>query len=197
MSSWTRGAEWGSTVLLLAVVGLIVLTTFYFTFSVDHLGASFLFLLIGGAIWVVLTYPIVITMERPIRMTPEQAVKDYFAALSHHFPHYRRMWLLLSTPGKESREFGSFAGFRAYWKGRLSRLRGGRVKGTTPLAFEIADFKSDKSAGQTSVEASFTVIVRPRGESTEPLESVRVTTTLARGSDNMWYLNSGELPGRV
>ena len=27
-------------------------------------------------------------------MTPEQAVKDYFAALSHHVPHYRRMWLL-------------------------------------------------------------------------------------------------------
>ena len=33
-------------------------------------------------------------------MTPEQAVKDYYAAASHHFPHYRRMWLLLSADGQ-------------------------------------------------------------------------------------------------
>ncbi len=58
----------------------------------------------GGAVGLLLLcYPLFITMERPIRITPEQAVNDYYAALSHSIPHTRRMWLLLSEEGRYSR----------------------------------------------------------------------------------------------
>ena len=123
---WTRGAEWGSTIALLAIVGLIVLGLTYLTFSVENLVLPLLILLVGGAVWILLSYPIVITLERPVRMTPEQALKDYYGALSHHFPHYRRMWLLLSETGRTSSSYGSFDGFKSYWKSRLAELRGGR-----------------------------------------------------------------------
>ena len=192
---WSRGAEWGSTLILLAAVGFAWLFLVYSTFSADHLSRSFLVLIFGGAIWVALTYPIVITLERPVRMTPEQALKDYFAAASHHFPHYRRMWLLLSATGRSAPEFDSFPAFRDYWKSRMKQLRGDRVKPMTPLAFRVEEFKSDKSAGVEFVEAKYRVEVSPRGsESGSVLDSVRFDTSLVRGPDKMWYLNEGRLP---
>ena len=72
---------------------------------------------------VVLSYPILITLERPVRITPEQALRDYYGALSHQLPHFRRMWLLLSTAGRISTAYGSFEGFKAYWKDRLATMR--------------------------------------------------------------------------
>ena len=148
-------------------------------------------------IWVALTYPIVVTLERPVRMTPEQALKDYFAAASHHFPHYRRMWLLLSATGRSAAEFDSFPAFRDYWKSRMKQLRGDRVKPMTPLVFRVEEFKSDKSAGGGEfVEGQSTrVEVSARGsESSSPIDSVRFDTSLVRGPDKMWYLNEGRLP---
>ena len=76
----------------------------------------------------------------------------------------------------------------------MKELRGSRVKSSVPLAFEIGDFRSEKSAGKTSLEAKYTVNVRPRGESPEVLANVRIVTSLVRGPDKMWYLNSGILP---
>lgn len=192
---WTRAAEWTPTLILLAVVGVVVLFLAYMTFSVSNLALPFFILLLGGAGWVALSYPIVITLERPVRMTPEQAIKDYYGALSHHFPHYRRMWLLLSTPGKSSGSYGSFEGFRAYWKGRLEKLRGDRAGKFTPLSFEITDFKAEKSAGKSVIEAKYTIVIHLRGQRSEgPIASLRTSTWLAKGPDNMWYLNDGTLP---
>ena len=74
---------------------------------------------------VVLSYPILITLERPVRITPEQALRDYYGALSHHLPHFRRMWLLLEHGGRISTAYGSFEGFKAYWKDRLANMRRG------------------------------------------------------------------------
>ena len=91
-------------------------------------------------------YPILITLERPVRITPEQAVNDYYSALSHHAPHYRRMWLLLSDAGRVSGSYASFEGFRAYWKRRLAELRAGKAGGFTPLKFQIEDFRSPRRA---------------------------------------------------
>src|SRR5437016_3878019 len=85
------------------------------------------------------------------RRTPEQALRDFYNAASHHFPHHRRMWLLLSSSGRESYDFHSFGEFSAYWKKRLAQLRKGKGGSTAPLAFEIDAFKSEKSAGQTRV----------------------------------------------
>ena len=58
------------------------------------------------------------------------------------------MWLLLSTAGRISTAYGSLEGFKAYWKDRLHRIRAGHAGPMTPLVFEVADFKADKSAGK-------------------------------------------------
>ena len=95
---------------------------------------------------VFLAYPILITLERPVRMTPEQAVRDYYGALSHHMPHFRRMWLLLSKAGRISSAFGSFEGFKNYWKDRLASVREGHAGSLTPLVFDVSEFQAEKSA---------------------------------------------------
>lgn len=192
---WSRGVEWGPTLVLLAIAASGFAALVYFTFSVDRLGLSILLILVCGTVWVLLTYPIVITLERPVRMTPEQAVKDFHAAISHHFPHYRRMWLLLSSVGRSDPEFHTFPEFQRYWKTRLAGLRDGRVQGTTPLTFEVEGFKAEKSAGKTYIEASYTISVYVRGKAEEgPIESVRLKSSLVKGPDGMWYLNRGTLP---
>jgi hypothetical protein len=192
---WSRGAEWGGSLSLLAVSGLVLLFLLYVALSSEHYGLAFLILLSGGAILVVLCYPILITLERPVRITPEQAVRDFFAALSHHMPHYRRMWLLLSNRGRVSGSFASFDGFRSYWNGRLFELHMGRASIWTPLKFQIEDFRADKSAGKSEIEASFTVHVLVRGCLQEgPVESYRVSASLVKGADRMWYLDKGTLP---
>jgi hypothetical protein len=192
---WTRQAEWGPTIIVLVVVGLGVFFSAYFLFSVDNMALPFFILLVGGAAWVALSYPILITMERPVRMTPEQAVKDYFAALSHHFPHFRRMWLLLSTPGRTCGAYGSYEGFKNYWRARLAQLRGDRAGKFTPLNFDIIEFKADKSGGKQALEAKFIVVVHLRGRRADgPVAKLRARTWTVKGPDNMWYLDNGTLP---
>jgi hypothetical protein len=190
---WSRAAEWGPSLVLLAAVGLAILFLAYL--ASGNLALALAILTFGGLFWVLLTYPVVITLERPVRLTPEQAVNDYFGALAHHLPHYHRMWLLLSSAGKTSSEYGSFDGFQRYWKRRLQALRGDRVGGFTPLVFHIENFKAPKSAGQSTSEATCTVIIHARGEqSGPPLATIRYQTSLVRGPDNQWYLNRGTLP---
>ncbi|CAN5846166.1 hypothetical protein BH23PLA1_BH23PLA1_01130 [soil metagenome] len=192
--TWSRGAEWGLDLLRLAFVALVTLGLAYFVGSAAGSGLGFLVLVLGGGVLVALSYPIVITLERPTRMTPEQAVRDYFGALSHHFPHYRRMWLLLSTPGRSAPEYQSFSEFRAYWKRRLAELRGSQGSSLTPLNFRVESFKADKSAGREDVEASYSIEVELRGQTgEEPLFSRRLKTSLVRGPDRMWYLDDGRL----
>jgi len=113
--TWTRWAEWRLNLIVVGAWVALILLLVYFVFGQDHLGISFLLLIVGVIVAAVLSYPILITLERPVRITPEQAVRDYYGALSHHVPHFRRMWLLLSKAGKISSAFGSFEGFKAYW----------------------------------------------------------------------------------
>jgi hypothetical protein len=192
---WTRGAEWAGTLLLLVAAGCVSFVLIYGLISAEMFSLAFLALLASGLVLAVLSYPILITLERPVRITPEQAVRDFYAALSHHVPHYRRMWLLLSREGRVSGAFASFEGFRSYWKARLAQLRQGRASGWTPLKFQVEDFKAEKSAGKTDIEATYTVKVSVRGRVAEgPVETVRVRTTLVKGPDRMWYLDRGTLP---
>ncbi|HMB07081.1 MAG TPA: hypothetical protein VKP69_25530 [Isosphaeraceae bacterium] len=192
---WTRRAEWGPNLVALALAapaagGLIVCAVAQAWFVL-----ALLLMLAAGAGLLLLSYPIAITLERPVRITPEQAVRDYYAALSHRIPHYRRMWLLLSSAGKASRWFGSLEGFKGYWEGRLKMLKGGRAGKYTPLKFQVEDFRAEKSAGKTSLPAKFTVKVYVRGrQDAGPIASYRVETGLVKGPDKMWYLNDGTLP---
>jgi hypothetical protein len=194
---WSRGAEWGGSIALLLVVGLTFLVLIVWSVTAtEDLALPLLLLVAAVAALVLLSYPILITLERPVRMTPEQAVKDYFAALSHHFPHYRRMWLLLSSAGRISGHYASFEGFKKHWKRRLAKLRAGRAAPFTPLTFLVEEFHADKSAGRTTIDAKYTVNVFVRGRRNEgPIDSFPVETSLAKGPDRMWYLNKGTLPG--
>ncbi len=74
------------------------------------------------------------------------------------------MWLLLSSAGRISAAYGSFEGFKGYWKEQLARLRKGHAGPLTPLVFEVIDFKAEKSAGKSRIDATYTVSVSVRGQ---------------------------------
>ena len=192
---WTRMGEWGRTWLVVATAALATVALIFASLSIEQYGVAFLTMMAGGVVTVLLAYPILITLERPVRVTPEQAVRDFFGALSHHIPHFRRMWLLLSDRGKYEGPFAAFEGFHNYWKNRLEQLKADRASPITPLKFVIDDFQAEKSAGKTELGATFTVHVLVRGKhAAGPVESFRVETTLVKGPDRMWYLDRGTLP---
>ena len=121
----------------------------------------------------VLSYPIVITLERPVRVTPEQAVRDDYAALSHHFPHFSACGCCSARRVGSRRAFGSFEGFKTYWKIGWGALREGHAGRITPLVFVVADFKSEKSAGMTRLDADFTAEGLGRAAGVKPGRSTR------------------------
>jgi hypothetical protein len=192
---WSRGAEWDTSLIVLGAAMLGLGYFLYTTFSIEGMAIWIFLLLTSIVVLMVLAYPIFITLERPVRITPEQAVKDYFAALSHRVPHYKRMWLLLAKDGKENLIFSTFDEFKSYWKTRLMawRLKARNTSSLNPFDVEVAEFKSDKSAGQTEVEAEYTARVVLHGKPDQPVTTYRVALRLVRGEDKMWYLESGSL----
>jgi hypothetical protein len=191
---WSRGAEWGPNLLVVGAWLFAVALIVYFLMGWD-IWIALLVLLVGLAAAVVLSYPILITLERPVRITPEQAVRDFYGALSHHVPHYRRMWLLLSRAGRTTSSYGSFEGFKAYWKDKLRTIKGDRAGAMTPLVFEVENFRGDKSAGKSQVLVHFTLKISVRGRrQAGPISSIPGEVGLVRGPDKMWYLESGTLP---
>ncbi len=192
---WSRWSEWGATLASLAIVTLAEAFLLSLSISAGLYTLCLFLILLSGSVQIVLAYPILITLERPVRITPEQAIKDYYDALSHLMPHYRRMWLLLSSEGRKSGSFSSFAEFKAYWRERCAELRSNRGGRGTPLRFVVADFQSDKSAGRSALDARFTLNVFLGDESgKEPIRSYWTKTGLIKGPDRMWYLNKGTLP---
>ncbi len=191
---WSRGAEWGPNLLVVGAWLFALALVVYFLMGWD-IWIALLVLLVGLAAAAVLSYPILITLERPVRITPEQAVRDFYGALSHHVPHYRRMWLLLSRNGRTTSSYGSFEGFKAYWKEKLQTIKGSRAGAMTPLVFEVENFRGDKSAGKSQVVVRFTLKISIRGQrQTGPISSIPGEMSLVRGPDKMWYLESGTLP---
>ncbi len=192
---WSRAGEWGGTLIVIGAWLTVVFLVFFFCWEQELFGMAFLALLIGGLVATIMSYPLVITLERPVRITPEQAVRDYYGALSHHIPHFRRMWLLLSKAGRISTAYGSYEGFKTYWSDRLRRLREGHAGSLTPLVFEVEDFKADKSSGKVRIDAEFRLKVSVRGQRTSgPIHGFPLKIALVRGPDKMWYLESGTLP---
>jgi hypothetical protein len=190
---WTRMAEWGPDLVRVGAAAGATLFLAWLTFG--HGTLCLLVLMLGGAATVLLSYPILITLERPVRITPEQAVTDFYAAASHHFPHYRRMWLLLSSRAREEGRFSSFEDFRDHWKGRIEAWREAAGAGKyAPLMFDVEGFQADKSTGKATSRADYTVLISVRDqEPAGPIESVRMTHGLIKGPDRMWYLNRGRL----
>ncbi len=190
---WSRMGEWGPDLIRVGASAGGTLFLAWLTLGYGTL--CLLILMLGGVATILLAYPILITLERPVRITPAQAVNDFYAAASHHFPHYRRMWLLLSSRAREEGRFSTFEDFRDHWKGRISAWReAARAGKYTPLKFDVENFQADKSTGKSTSRADYTVLVFVRDrESDGPIESVRMAHGLIKGPDRMWYLNRGRL----
>jgi hypothetical protein len=194
---WSRTAEWGPTLVVLGSWTAAMLLLVYLALGGEYYELAAMLLLAGCLVALFLSYPILITLERPVRVTPEQAARDYFGALSHHLPHHRRMWLLLSAKGRVSPCFASYEGFKNYWNTRLSQLRQGQAGPLSPLVFAVSDFRADKSAGRTEIDGQFTLKVFVRGRRDKgPIWSLPVERSFTRGPDNMWYLDDGTLAER-
>lgn len=192
---WSRTGEWGTTLVFLSVWGLVVALLLYISVGAEWYEAAAVIFGLGGLGFVVLSYPILITLERPVRVTPEQAARDYFNSLSHHLPHHRRMWLLLSSPGRVSRYFASYEGFKTYWVQKLRDLRKGHAGSLSPLVFVVEDFRAEKSVGKTRIDGQFKLRVLVRGRRNEgPIWSFPMKASFSRGPDGMWYLDDGVLP---
>lgn len=187
---WTRAAEWWPA---LVRVGLTLMIAIYLTVKAIEdfsIPTTLLVAFCGLIAVIVMSYPLIITLERPVRFTPEQALKDYFAALSNVFPHHRRMWLLLSSQGQSTLDFGSLNAFRAYWQAIVFKYAGNKY--VSPLRFEVTEFKTEQGGGQTDdVEVRYQVVITRLGSS--PIATIPMEMTLSRGSDRMWYLNEGRL----
>jgi hypothetical protein len=192
---WSRWAEWGASLAVLTAAAAFLVVLLYVAVAAEAYTLSVFLLVAGGICLALLSYPVLITLERPVRVTPEQAVRDFYGALSHHVPHYRRMWLLLSRAGRTSGSFASFEGFQKYWRERLARLRGAKIPKTLPLKFQVTGFKSAKSSGLSAITVSYVLEVYARGRTGDgPLASFPVETSLVKGPDRMWYLDLGTLP---
>ena len=193
--TWSRWAEWGTNLLVVGGWMVALLFLVYFVFDQEHYLLAFMLLVVGLAVAGVLSYPMLITLERPVRVTPEQAVRDYYNALSHHVPHLRRMWLLLSTAGRVSPAFGSYRGVQRHTGASNSPVCAGHAGSLTPLVFEIVNFKSEKSAGKARIDATFGLSIFVRGKrAAGAIHNIPASISLVRGPDNMWYLDSGTLP---
>ena len=194
LQAWTRTAEWGPTLLVLGSWSAAMLLFTYFALGAEAYGLAMMLFIVGCVVAAILSYPILITLERPVRVTPEQAARDYFGALSHHLPHYRRMWLLLSARGRVSPCFASYEGFKNYWNTRVGQFRKGNAGSLSPLVFVVSDFRAEKSGGKTEIDGKFSVKIFVRGRRSEgPIANLNVERNFTRGPDNMWYLDDGTL----
>ena len=126
---WSRWAEWGMNLIILGAWLMLIILLAYIVSGMEFYALAFAFLIVGGLVAVVLSYPLIITLERPVRVTPEQALRDYYNALSHHVPHFRRMWLLLSTqqaafPPRSDRSRDSRDTGRSSWAACAKAMQG-------------------------------------------------------------------------
>jgi hypothetical protein len=194
---WSRSAEWSADLLRLGIFAGVMVVFIYCLAATGHWIAAFLTLLVGIVVAGCLAYPLIITLERPVRMTPDRAVRDYLAALSHSFPHYRRMWLLLSDKGRSSDGIQSEADLRRYWQPFRRELRKSGRPWHPALLFDLTAYEGEKPAGKASVEAKLTIQVRKSttdGSLRPAIAEFRYPTTLTRGPDNQWYLDAATIP---
>ena len=166
--TWSRWAEWGPNLIAVAAWLAVALFLAYFVFGQEFYALAFVLFIVGLLVAVVLSYPMLITLERPVRITPEQAIRDYYGALSHHVPHLRRMWLLLSTAGRVSTAFGSFEGFKGYWHGPTGPAAKGTRRAAHPARFRDRQFQVGEKRGEvadrrfiTQSMSRFVAVARP------------------------------------
>ena len=138
-------------------------------------------------------YLVAISLERPVRVTPEQGVREYFGALDHHLPNFRRMYLLLTDDAKEVPEFHTYQCFRAHWNYRLAQIRPAEA-GFRPVVAKVKKFNAQYTHSRKWASATFVLEFSLRGLEGEPLTSYKMNCDLVKAPDGMWYLNEGRIP---
>ena len=111
------------------------------------LGLAFLGLLLGGAVAAVLSYPIVITLERPVRVTPEQAVQRLLYRPLAPLPSLQAHVAVAQHGGSGLDGLRLVRGIQDLLERSAGAPAEGHASRITPLVFVVADFKSEKSAG--------------------------------------------------
>lgn len=184
---WTRWSEWKEPAIWSAggVVAAILI----------WLGGAYISVLTLLIALAYGSYHLVITLEIPVRVTPEQAVREFFGSLNHRLPNYARMYSLLTAEGRESDAFAEFSGFRAYWHSQLARLVRSPVW-MVPLEFGIDGFKCRYNAERVMAAVRYKLRVTPRGSqaSDDPIAEFDVQNLAVKGPDGQWYLNIGLFP---
>lgn len=184
---WSRWAEWKqplrwagaciAAAILIAIGGVWIPTLIF---------------MIGMAYG---SYHIVITLEIPVRVTPEHAVREFYLAINHWLPNYNRMYKLLTTPARRSTEFFTFSEFRGYWRDKIGRILKSSVWVNT-LDFRIEGYKCRYNPEKNMAAVRYTVRVFPntRMDSGQPVAEFAVCNTAVKGPDGQWYLNDGRIP---
>ena len=67
LQPWSRAAEWGPTLLVLGSWSAAVLLLVYFALGAEAYGLAMMLLIAGCVGAAILSYPILITLERPVR----------------------------------------------------------------------------------------------------------------------------------
>ncbi len=194
---WSRLRESKTDILRMTIVVLctMILAWIFADWNTIHLAGWICVL--GTGLLAVMAYPLAVGLERPIRMSPERAVRDYFESLEHHGPLYRRMWIFLAPEGQTSRSYADYESFRLYWKQRIREWQHrGNAWPMTPVAITIDRFESKPDPEDPeSRSLNFTVNVSLRGHRSQgPIATYSLNWRAVRGPDQQWYLSVGNLP---
>lgn len=194
---WTRFQESSADFVRIAVTGMstVILAWLFSGWSTIHLAGWICIL--GTAVTAMMSYPLIVGLERPVRMSPERVVCDYFESLEHHGPLYRRMWIFLAPEARNCRAFADYDSFRLYWKQRIQEWRHrGNAWPLTPIVISIQKFqsKTDPSDPNKS-HLKFSIAVSLRGHrNLGSIASYDLNWTAVRNTDRQWYLADGNLP---
>jgi len=158
------------------------------------LGGQFVPFLIFSSALAYGAYQIVISLEVPVRVTPEQAVREFYLAASHRLPNFRRMYALLTTRAKRSPEFSDYASFRTHWMSQISRI-GSHPTWFVPLEFRVERFRCRYNGEKNMAHVKYYVAGTPRGRSHSKSDEAFEACHLAvKGPDGQWYLDGGVGP---
>jgi|GEM_PF-6244080 len=194
---WSRYQESGPALFrVLFSAGITLLLAWLFA-DWNTIHVSGWFALIGGISTILMAYPLVVGLERPVRTSPERVVRDFFESLEHHVPLYRRMWLLLTPESRVTRHYTDLAGFREYWKGRIREWQHRGAWPGTPVVMSIGSLTATPDPGEPFVRhLKFTLAVSLRGRrSSGSVATYDISWTAERGRDGQWYLRQAEPPG--
>lgn len=194
---WSRRKESGPDLfrVLFSAGVTLILAWIFADWNTIHISGWVTVL--GTLVTILLAYPLVVGLERPVRSSPERAVRDFFEALEHHGPLYPRMWLLLTPEAQNAAHYSEFSGFRRYWKGRIQewRHRGDAWAGT-PVVLTIDSLRANPDPHEPLVRhVKFDLAVSVRGRrSSGPVARYSMQWTAERGRDGQWYLREADPP---